>query len=163
MTDIHPSTLYPSPTQSSLLLQYLRKPLTELPTPAAVLDRAIIRRNCNVMLEACKSLGVGFRAHVKSHKVCLLAPLNAKITDHVQTLELAKLQVGGSGPVNFVVSTLIEAENLLPFLRECAAQGRNGSVSSLVPLCCVPNAFHLSMSISTKDRSSRMSPERLVT
>ena len=50
----------------------LGKSLREIPTPAAVLDRTIVERNCKGMLEACKELGVDFRAHVKSHKVGIL-------------------------------------------------------------------------------------------
>lgn len=73
------------------------------------------------MLQVCQKLGVGFRAHVKSHK----------------TLELSKLQVGdgedaeekGKGRADFVVSTLIEAENLVGYVKECQEAGRGGSVS----------------------------------
>ena len=70
------------------------------------------------MLNICKELGVVFRAHVKSHK----------------TTELSKLQVGegkGAGPANFIVSTIIEAENLLPCLLEEQGKGKEGSVSIL--------------------------------
>lgn len=67
--DIHPSSNYPLPTQSSLHLQYVGKHLKDIPTPAAVIDRAIVRRNCDAMLEVCKALRVSFRFHVKSHKV----------------------------------------------------------------------------------------------
>jgi hypothetical protein len=38
----------------------------------------------------------------------------------------------GSGPANFIVSTLTEAENLLPFLLECQNSGRESSVRDLV-------------------------------
>ena len=38
-------------------LQYVGKDLKEIPTPAAVLDLAPIRRNCKAMLEATKALG----------------------------------------------------------------------------------------------------------
>jgi D-serine deaminase-like pyridoxal phosphate-dependent protein len=74
------------------------------------------------MLQVCKRFGVGFRAHVKSHK----------------TLELSKMQVGTdpSTPAHFVVSTIIEAENLLPFLLECIATGRPCSVSFNIHLQC---------------------------
>ncbi|KAF2660676.1 hypothetical protein K491DRAFT_754483 [Lophiostoma macrostomum CBS 122681] len=114
------SSNYPLPTQSSLHLQYLGQPLSSLPTPSAVIDRAIVRRNCNAMLQVCKELDVGFRAHIKSHK----------------TLELSKLQVGSdpSTPAHFVVSTIIEAENLLPFLLDCVAIKRSCSVIYGVPI-----------------------------
>lgn len=116
--DIHPSSNYPLPTQSSLQLQYVGKNLNEVLTPAAVIDRSIVKRNCDAMLNVCKELRVGFRAHIKSHK----------------TLEIAKLQVGEEGPADFVVSTLIEAENLLPFLLECEARGRACSILYGVPV-----------------------------
>ena len=44
-----------------------------MPTPAVILDRAIVQRNCDAMLNACAELGVGFRPHVKSHKACAMA------------------------------------------------------------------------------------------
>jgi hypothetical protein len=46
-----------------------------------------------------------------------------------KTLELSKLQVGESGPANFIVSTIIEAENLVPCLIEYQGKGREASVS----------------------------------
>ncbi|KAF2201533.1 hypothetical protein GQ43DRAFT_415631 [Delitschia confertaspora ATCC 74209] len=110
---------YLFPSQSSLMLQYVGKTLEEIsPIPAAVLDRAIVKKNCDAMLGACKELGMGFRAHVKSHK----------------TLELAKLQVGEDGPANFIVSTILEAEQLAPYLRECQAKGRECSILYGVPV-----------------------------
>lgn len=112
MADINPLSAYPLPTRASLLSQYLGKRLEDLPTPAVVLDRAIIRRNCDAMLNICAELKVGFRAHVKSHK----------------TLELSKMQVGESGPANFIVSTIAEAENLLPELCDAQGKGREASV-----------------------------------
>lgn len=67
--DIHPISNYPPPTHSSLQLQYVGKHVGDVVTPAAVIDRSVVKRNCNAMLDVCKALGVGFRAHVKSHKV----------------------------------------------------------------------------------------------
>jgi D-serine deaminase-like pyridoxal phosphate-dependent protein len=66
------------------------------------------------MLQVCKKLDVGFRAHVKSHK----------------TLELAAIQVGETGPANFIASTLVEAENLANFVLGWQARGREVSVGS---------------------------------
>ena len=43
--------------------------LLDLPTPVAVVDRSIVKRNCEQMLEACNRLGVAFRPHTKTHKV----------------------------------------------------------------------------------------------
>ncbi|KAF1844006.1 uncharacterized protein K460DRAFT_368873 [Cucurbitaria berberidis CBS 394.84] len=118
MANIIPVANYPLSSQASLAAQYVGKKLEDLPTPAVVLDRAIVGRNCDAMLQVCEKLNVGFRAHVKSHKTC----------------ELSKLQVGETGPANFIVSTVIEAENLLPYLLECQANGREASVLYGVPI-----------------------------
>jgi len=53
----------------SLKTQWYGKPLSTVPTPAAVIDRAKARQNCELMLSTATTLGVQFRAHVKSHKV----------------------------------------------------------------------------------------------
>jgi D-serine deaminase-like pyridoxal phosphate-dependent protein len=113
MASIHPIANYPLSSQASLVAQYVGQRLEDLPTPAVVLDRSKIKKNCAAMLQVCQQLTVGFRAHVKSHK----------------TLELAKLQVGETGPANFIVSTLIEAENLRPFVLDCQSKRREASVS----------------------------------
>lgn len=39
------------------------------------------------------------------------------------------MQVGETGPANFVVSTVAEAELLAPYLRACQEGGRDASVS----------------------------------
>lgn len=64
------SLLYPSPSPAALKLQFVGKRLQEVQAPAAVLDVAVIRRNCKLMLDTVAKLNVGFRAHVKTHKVC---------------------------------------------------------------------------------------------
>jgi hypothetical protein len=109
---------YPLPSREALLSQFRGQPLTALPTPAVVLDRALVAKHCAAMLHVCNALNVGFRAHVKSHK----------------TLEVAQMQVGGKDddqPADFIVSTLVEAEALAGWLAECQAKGREGSVSFL--------------------------------
>ncbi|KAJ4348175.1 uncharacterized protein N0V89_009547 [Didymosphaeria variabile] len=130
-----PTANHPLPSLASLQLQYLGKKLEDLSTPAVVLDRAVVKKNCDAMLDVCEKLGVGFRAHVKSHK----------------TLELSKLQVGtGDGEANFIVSTLTEAENLLPFLLECQSNGRESSVLYGVPPAqhAIPRLLHLSSKLT---------------
>jgi D-serine deaminase-like pyridoxal phosphate-dependent protein len=49
--------------------QFVGKHIHEIQTPAAILDVAVIKRNCTRMLETTRALGVQFRAHVKTHKV----------------------------------------------------------------------------------------------
>ena len=63
--------LYPSPSESALKLQFVGKKLEVAQTPAAVIDAAVVRRNCKLMLDAVSHLRVKFRAHVKTHKVRL--------------------------------------------------------------------------------------------
>lgn len=60
---------FPPSPKDALLAEYLGKSLHEVPTPAAVIDVAAVRRNCKRMLEACESLNLEWRAHVKTHKV----------------------------------------------------------------------------------------------
>lgn len=55
--------------REAMKAQLVGKQLSQVPTPAAVLDRAVIKRNCSQMLEACDILNVLFRPHIKTHKV----------------------------------------------------------------------------------------------
>ena len=75
--------LYPTPSEAAVKLQYVGRSLSEAQAPAAVIDAAVVRRNCKLMLDAVEQLGVGFRAHVKTHKVqCpnLTRPSNLRVT-----------------------------------------------------------------------------------
>ncbi|TLS28142.1 hypothetical protein PpBr36_00054 [Pyricularia pennisetigena] len=118
MSQPPPPRLYPSSPRDALVSQYVGQPLSSLPTPAAVLDVAAVRRNCGRMLSCVRDLGLQWRAHVKTHK----------------TAEVTRLQVGDDGPARIVVSTLEEAEFLLPLLREYGARGRPVSVLYGLPL-----------------------------
>ncbi|MGZ7039184.1 MAG: alanine racemase [Thermoanaerobaculia bacterium] len=65
----------------------------QLDTPAFLVDRTIVARNCAQMHEKAKASSVHFRPHVKTHK----------------TVEIAKMQHAGyRGPIT--VSTMAEAE-----------------------------------------------------
>ena len=64
-----PGALFPCPSKEELAKAFIGKRLGDVPTPAAVLDRAVVERNCRQMLEACQALDVDFRPHVKTHKV----------------------------------------------------------------------------------------------
>lgn len=61
--------LYPCPSVSLLRKAFVGKRLHDVPAPAAVLDKAIVERNCKQMLTACGALKVDFRPHTKTHKV----------------------------------------------------------------------------------------------
>lgn len=65
------AVLLPLPSHPSLRQAFIGKNVKHVPTPAAVLDKAIVQRNCLQMLEACKALNVAFRPHIKTHKVYL--------------------------------------------------------------------------------------------
>jgi D-serine deaminase-like pyridoxal phosphate-dependent protein len=67
--------------------------VNELTTPAFLIERSVVRRNCERMRAKALESGVAFRPHVKTHK----------------TIEIGRMQHGGGiGPIT--VSTLAEAE-----------------------------------------------------
>jgi hypothetical protein len=69
----HPTfDLYPLPSEEVLRRFYVGKSLkdADISAPAAVIDVAIAKRNCDLMLEAVEKMSLGWRAHVKTHKVC---------------------------------------------------------------------------------------------
>ncbi|KAI1772629.1 putative serine dehydratase domain-containing protein [Hypoxylon cercidicola] len=103
-----------------LRAQFVGKDLGAVNTPAVVLDLAKIEANCTMMLEAAERLQLSWRAHIKTHK----------------TEELTRLQVGdkSSSPVNLIVSTITEAEKLIPLLKEYQEKGRQVNVLYSFPL-----------------------------
>ncbi|GAD99162.1 hypothetical protein CPC735_032820 [Paecilomyces variotii No. 5] len=112
-------TNYPNASIEDLRAQFVGKLLEEVEPPAAVIDVAVARRNCQLMLDTADALGVHFRSHVKTHK----------------TTELTRFQVGEkSKTVRLVVSTLAEAEQLRPFLEECKSKGRSADLIYGVPV-----------------------------
>ncbi|KAJ4150404.1 hypothetical protein LMH87_011156 [Akanthomyces muscarius] len=113
-------TYYPASPREALVAEYVGKSIHNVPTPAAIINVAAVRRNCGRMLEACKSLNLGWRAHIKTHK----------------TVEITRLQVGddASFPVNLVISTLAEGEFLLQALKEYKSQGRQVNVLYGLPI-----------------------------
>ncbi|KEP51124.1 D-serine dehydratase [Rhizoctonia solani 123E] len=95
-----PQTLTPHayinlPDKQALVAEFQGKSLTQLRTPALVIDRATFADNCARMHERAVKLGTGFRAHVKTHK----------------TTEGTRLQLKSSvsETKSIVVSTLMEA------------------------------------------------------
>jgi len=67
--------------------------MLDLTTPAFLVDRSIVERNCDRMRRKALQSGVAFRPHAKTHK----------------TIEIARMQHGGAaGPIT--VSTMAEAE-----------------------------------------------------
>lgn len=72
----HAPSLLPQPSDTALAHHFLGRKLADVQAPAVVLDAAVVRRNCKLMLDTARELGVGFRAHVKTHKVRFLPPLS---------------------------------------------------------------------------------------
>ena len=68
-------------------------PLDHLQTPAFLVDKTVVERNCAQMLQKATASGVAFRPHVKTHK----------------TREIARMQHGGTRGW-ITVSTMAEAE-----------------------------------------------------
>lgn len=63
------TVLFPPSPKDELVKLFVGQSITNVPTPAAVINVAAVRRNCSKMLEACNALNLGWRAHVKTHKV----------------------------------------------------------------------------------------------
>lgn len=68
-------------TRAELRDRFLGVDLQDVSCPAAVIDVSIVKRNCQRMLDACQELGFGFRAHVKTHKVCPTFHIRTRIRD----------------------------------------------------------------------------------
>lgn len=93
---------YAQADRDALLAAYLDKEVKDLPSPACLLNRSKIARNCDAMLRNAASLGASFRAHIKTHK----------------TLEGVRAQLSDAGHGKIVVSTLMEAYSVLPLVEE---------------------------------------------
>ncbi|EXJ61395.1 uncharacterized protein A1O5_11710 [Cladophialophora psammophila CBS 110553] len=110
---------FPLSPREALLQAYQGRSLHDVPVPAAVIDVAKVKTNCGSMLNAVKELEVSFRAHVKTHK----------------TTEITKLQVGEDcKDVRLIVSTIIEAEQLIPLLLEYKKRSAKINILYGVPL-----------------------------
>jgi len=98
---------------------YIGRSIDDLPAPVVIIDVAKVKENCQAMLNAVTELGVSFRAHVKTHK----------------TSEISRLQVGEDcKDVRLIVSTVIEAENVVPLLLEYQRSGAKVNLLYGVPL-----------------------------
>lgn len=109
-----------TPSKAALQARLVGKTLYEVPTPSIVLDLAKLEVNCRRMMDAAEKNGLGWRAHIKTHK----------------TLELTRLQVGEdpATPANIIVSTLKEAEKTMPLLQEFQSKGRKVNVLYAFPV-----------------------------
>lgn len=110
-----PPTAYPPAPETLLKQSFVGKDLRDIDGPAAVLDIALIRRNCQLMHDAVDALKLDFRAHVKTHK----------------TTQVTRLQVGDERQTDarIIVSTIQEAETQYVLLQEYQKRGRKVNVS----------------------------------
>ena len=112
-----PDQLLLRPDKDALLAAFRGKGLDALRTPAAVIDRAVFARNCVKMLQSAAEWGASFRAHVKTHKVCV-HPQSSRCVHYLilawQTAEGTRLQLSNAGGKThaMVVSTLMEAHEV---------------------------------------------------
>ena len=74
MSKLSDPYLYQSPMDGLEILtkSFIGQRLEDIQAPAAILDIAVVKRNCALMLHATRTLKVQFRAHVKTHKVSSL-------------------------------------------------------------------------------------------
>ncbi|ANB11632.1 D-serine ammonia-lyase DSD1 [Sugiyamaella lignohabitans] len=96
------SAFHPSPDVAALRKQYVGKTLADIPTPAFIVNRKVMKKNCDTMLQRAANMKAAFRAHVKTHKCD----------------EGVILQLGPDGQCDrVVVSTLMEAWKMIPFYK----------------------------------------------
>jgi D-serine ammonia-lyase len=113
------ASLYPLSPANELKKRYVGSQIQNLPCPGAIIDVAKVKSNCKLMLDAVAHLGLSFRAHIKTHK----------------TPEITRLQVGKhSKDVRLVVSTVAEAEMLVPLLLEYISWKAEVSIVYGVPI-----------------------------
>ncbi|KAF5009932.1 hypothetical protein FDECE_3874 [Fusarium decemcellulare] len=124
-----------APSLDELRQFYVGKDIHDVPKPAVILDAARVRRHCDSMRGAANALDVGFRAHVKTHKVSPAILTTGTCSSSMQTVEATRLQIGeGSDDIKLVVSTLAEIDHLLPLLREYQTAGRKLDILYGIPL-----------------------------
>jgi len=76
---------YPLPSKASLVQQFVGKSLKEIPLPAAVIDIAAVKRNCQRMSDAVKELGFDFMLLVNAHKVRIYFIIQAASSSRYQS------------------------------------------------------------------------------
>lgn len=111
--------MFPLSPVNELKKLYVKKPLQSLPCPGAIIDIAKVKSNCKLMLDAVAHLGLSFRAHVKTHK----------------TSELTRYQVGEyCKDVRLIISSVIEAEQLKPLLKEYQSRSAKVNIVYGIPI-----------------------------
>ncbi|KAI8094284.1 hypothetical protein BDF21DRAFT_489812 [Thamnidium elegans] len=83
--------------KASLVESMVGKKLDQLRTPSLIIDRAILKRNCDKLACITNDLNTKVRVHVKTHK----------------TVEGTRMQLEGASTNAIVVSTMAEAHALI--------------------------------------------------
>ncbi|KAF8852545.1 hypothetical protein BDZ45DRAFT_678285 [Acephala macrosclerotiorum] len=110
---------WPLRTKASLVEQFVGKSLHDIPLPAAVVDIAKVKRNCERMLDAVEELGFDFLPAISYHR----------------TTEITRLQLGEDAEeVRVLVTSLWSAQKLLPLLLEYQINGKQVNVLYGVPI-----------------------------
>lgn len=66
-----PMHLLLGPSKDALRNEFVGKSLDGIRTPALVIDRSLFAKNCAGMHQRAEEWGASFRAHLKTHKVCI--------------------------------------------------------------------------------------------
>ncbi|KAK0753828.1 putative serine dehydratase domain-containing protein [Schizothecium vesticola] len=128
--------------KDELKARFVGQSLHDVPVPSVILDLAKVKVNCQRMLDATQSLGLLFRAHIKTHK----------------TTELTRLQLGPSPttPALLMGSTLLELESILPLLQSHLTSHRPTNILLAFPVfpSALPRLTALSAALGPTDSLS---------
>jgi D-serine deaminase-like pyridoxal phosphate-dependent protein len=61
-----PLSLLTLPSKDALIKEFVGKNVNSLRTPALIVDKSILKNNCERVTKETERRGMGFRAHVKS-------------------------------------------------------------------------------------------------
>lgn len=110
-----PLSLLPLPSKSDLKDEFVGRKITELRTPALVIDRTKFQKNCETVTTRAKGRGLRFRAHVKSqwgHTFSERLGASLIVIAH-KTTEGTRYQAKAAGGVSaFLASTMPEVWQL---------------------------------------------------
>lgn len=131
-----PSSFTSVSQKAAIADAYVGTKIDQLPTPSLLVNKGRYVDNCNKMLKSAASLNADFRPHVKTHK----------------TLEGTAYQLGqgDNATTKIVVSTLMEAWNLMPLVE-------NGSIDDILfSLPVVPSRVQELAALAAKVPSLRV-------
>ncbi|EYB31734.1 unnamed protein product [Fusarium graminearum] len=81
---------------------FIGKPISDLPTPALVVNLPVLKKNIDTLHQDVERLGIGFRPHVKTLK----------------TLELTRMMIAEGKYKGMIASTIPEIKGALPLVEE---------------------------------------------